>query len=120
MHKQHVVLWSLTNKNVNRMDDKMETQNKLVANIQVGQTINEDWKVLAVKPVSMNPLDNYLQIILCEKETEYGTKFVTWLYNAYGGCNGGHYYDAYLEKLGYGLDKETAYKDALNDFNQRT
>ena len=60
-----------------------------VANLKAGQEIN-GVKLLFVKPISNNPLDAYLQIVLAEKTNG---EYVTWLYNETDkGFHNGHYY----------------------------
>jgi uncharacterized protein (DUF608 family) len=55
-----------------------------------GTILKNGAKLLMVKNVSNNKLDEYLAIVLCQNTKG---EFVTWLYNAeFESCNHGHYY----------------------------
>jgi hypothetical protein len=57
------------------------------------------------RPVSQHPGDWYLRFVLAFRETQRGTEYVTWLYNATlgdkGSLNTGHYI----------MDRNKAYTD---------
>jgi hypothetical protein len=91
-------------------------EKQAIANVKIGQTLSNGFEVLAVKQVSKNPADSYLQYVLAFKTTELGNKFVTWLYNECGqGCHNGHYFDTWE----YDNDQKQALKAALLDFHIR-
>jgi hypothetical protein len=67
-------------------------------------TLPAGYKLVAVKPYSDHPDDNFLWIVLAQGPEEY----VTWLFNVQqNGCGNGRYFG------------EDEYTVALDDFNTR-
>lgn len=51
-------------------------------------------KLVAIRPFSVHPADNYLAVIMCERENvDVHDRFVVWMYNYQdNGCHHGNYF----------------------------
>lgn len=61
-------------------------------NHTVRECVPDSWKVLADKAYSALRDDNYLRVVLCQRDDDY----VTWTVNlSAGGAHHGHYFDTF-------------------------